>query len=223
MIFRGNDKPMSATNIFQRAGVSTGAPDPTPGLQGAGGLGAAEAYSCSATVCVGTTPAAVEQIKLAQQLINRFGGSAGFSAISVDGKVGEKTAAAFNKIKAWLKTKGEGGDTYFSHQQLAELITAPGSTVVASLSWALKYNPIAAPSGSSSGSSGGSAAPSPSVPAIPAVSPSVAPASPKKLASWVYYAAAGLGGFAVLAIAYKLSARPAAASPAVAGSRRRHG
>lgn len=221
MIFRGNDKPLSATNIFQRAGVSTGAPAPTPGLQGVEGLGVAEAYSCSSTVCVGATPAAVEQIKLTQQLINRFGGSAGFSAISVDGKVGEKTAAAFNKIKAWLKTKGEGGDTYFSHQQLTELITAPNSTVVASLTWALKHNPIAAPSGSSGGSAGGSATP-PSVSTVPVVPPSVVSA-PKKLAPWVYYAAAGLGGFAVLAIAYKLSARPVSTSPAVAGSRRRHG
>lgn len=215
MIFRGSDKPMSATNIFQRAGVNLGAPDPTPGL------GAAENYSCSATVCVGATPAAAEQIKLTQQLINRFGGSAGFSAISVDGKVGEKTAAAFNKIKAWLKTKGEGGDTYFSHQQLAELITAPNSTVVASLTWALKHNPLPAPSGPSSSSP--TSPPMVNPDASPTLAPSAFPAaSGKKLAPWVYYVAAGLGGFAVLALAYKWSSKPPAASAApVAGARGR--
>lgn len=65
-------------------------------------------YMCEGISCWGTTAAATTKIRTMQELLNKFRGVAGFSAIAVDGTIGRETVNASNKTHTWIDRQERG-------------------------------------------------------------------------------------------------------------------
>jgi len=165
----------------------------------------AKPYTCGLVTCSSADPAITYKFKDTQALYNKFAIAAKFSPVAVDGKLGSGTVAAANKVNTWLTANGGWVVQTVSKEQLADS-SASGALQQILRAAIAQTNPPQArpPSG---------IVPSP---AAGAVAPFQPPKTPVAVPSWVKYAAAGLGGFAILAIAYKLSSRPTRAPAAVA-------
>jgi hypothetical protein len=71
------------------------------------GLGATPTYNCNnpsaPTICYGTSPETDAAFRALQTTLNRYAVKAGFQLLTVDGKIGDKTAVAAQKAVAFLQ------------------------------------------------------------------------------------------------------------------------
>jgi hypothetical protein len=176
-------------------------------------------YACSGTICYGVGAAADSAVREFQKLLNEFGGSAGFAPINPDGKLGDATVAAFQKVAAWLARQGYGevaslgGST---KESLAAAVTGSSSGAIfgaVNVGLDLGPKPATASSGSGARSGGGGLAPAPA---------SYAPVTVPWHERYGYTIAAGVLGLAALLVVKRqfddLAVGPRAA---LAGARRR--
>lgn len=179
------------------------------GMRGLAGVPGVD-YNCSSSICYGIGTLAHQQLMSVQTALNRFARSAGFSPLVVDGKIGDKTVSAVRATFAWVKSKGveiDAAQAALTPEALTAAAIGPSGSGFAMMINALadKYKPA---TGSSGG--GGSSSTTP----VPTSTEDKTAPSSGKVPTWIYYAAAGVGGLGLLVTAYKLSARTVTSSRA---------
>jgi lysozyme family protein len=93
----------------------------TPGLGSQPMLVQGRDFNCTSTICYGIGAQNATMLTL-QGYINKFANAAGFPPISVDGKIGAGTIAAFRKVVAFVLAKaGPGATMKFGGQDAMSL------------------------------------------------------------------------------------------------------
>ena len=163
-------------------------------LHRAPGLAAATGYECGPKVCASNVAEMKAVFVSLQQMINRFGGSAGFAPIATDGIIGSGTTGAYNKVVGWIIAQKRS--ISISKYTKEELARNAGTAIGTLQAVAIALSPSAAKNVVVTSPATGQQV------TVPPVSDLYRPAATPM---WPYYVAAGLGGFAILAIAFKLS------------------